>query len=64
MDAMGIRAAIRAGTEMQAMGAMTEGARAHLQAIRKEGLTKALTDRDARYGDYRTKQPSEDDHVG
>ena len=64
MDAMGIRAAIRAGTEMQALGAMTEGARSHLQAIRKEGLTKALTDRDARYGDYRTKQPSEDGHVG
>lgn len=55
MDAMGIRAAIRAGTEMQALGAMTEGARAHLQAIRREGLTRALTERDSAYGDYRTR---------
>lgn len=54
MDAMGIRAGIRAGTEMQTLATYTETAQAHLADIRK-GLTQALTKRDAEYGDYRTK---------
>ena len=53
MDAMGIRAGIRAGTEMQTLATYTETAQAHLADIR-EGLTQALTKRDAEYGDYRT----------
>ena len=54
MDAMGIRAGIRAGTEMQQLATFTETAQAHLADIRK-GLTQALSKRDAEYGDYRTK---------
>ena len=53
MDAMGIRAGLRAGTEMQTLATYTETTQAHLAEIR-EGLTQALTKRDAQYGDYRT----------
>lgn len=53
MDAMGIRAGIRAGTEMQQLATYTETTQAHLADIRK-GLTQALTKRDEEYGDYRT----------
>ncbi len=53
MDAMGIRAAIRAGTEMQQLATYTETTRAHLKELRA-GLTAALSKRDAEYGDYRT----------
>ena len=55
MDAMGIRAGIRAGTEMQQLATYTETTQAHLAEIR-EGLTQALSKRDAAYGDYRTKK--------
>ena len=59
MDAMGIRAAIRAGTEMQTLATYTRTAQDHFAEIRK-GLTQALSKRDAEYGDYRTstKKPS------
>jgi len=53
MDAMGIRAAIRAGTEMQQLATYTETTQAHLKEIRK-GLTQALSKRDEAFGDYRT----------
>lgn len=53
MDAMGIRAGIRAGTEMQQLAVFTQTTQAHLAEIR-EGLTAALSKRDAAYGDYRT----------
>jgi len=53
MDAMGIRAAIRAGTEMQQLATFTQTTRAHLAEL-SEGLTSALTKRDREYGDYRT----------
>lgn len=55
MEAMGIRAGIRAGTELQTLSAMTESARAFYAAVRSEGLTSALSARDIRFGDYRTK---------
>jgi len=57
MDAMGIRAAIRAGTEMQQLATYTETTQAHLAEIRK-GLTAALSKRDAAFGDYRTSDDS------
>jgi enoyl-CoA hydratase len=59
MDAMGIRAAIRAGTEMQTLATFTRTAQDHFAEIRK-GLTQALSKRDAEYGDYRTstKKPT------
>ncbi len=52
MDAMGIRAGIRAGTEMQQLATFTKSTQAHLAEIRK-GLTQALSKRDEAYGDYR-----------
>ena len=53
MDAMGIRAGIRAGTEMQQLATFTATTQAHLKELR-EGLTQALSKRDAAFGDYRT----------
>ena len=58
MDAMGIRAAIRAGTEMQQLATFTATTQAHLADMRK-GLTQALSKRDEAFGDYRTS--SKDD---
>ena len=53
MDAMGIRAGIRAGTEMQTLACFSETTQAYMQEMRK-GLTKALSKRDEAFGDYRT----------
>ncbi len=53
MDAMGIRAGIRAGTEMQTLATFTRSTQAHLAELRN-GLTEALTKRDKEFGDYRT----------
>jgi enoyl-CoA hydratase len=53
MDAMGIRAGIRAGTEMQQLATYTATTQAHLEELRK-GLTAALSKRDSEFGDYRT----------
>lgn len=53
MDAMGIRAGIRAGTELQMLATLTESTRRYGEEIRK-GLTDALTKRDEKFGDYRT----------
>jgi len=55
MDAMGIRAAIRAGTEMQQLATFAETTQAHLAEMRK-GLTAALSKRDEAFGDYRTAE--------
>ncbi|WP_428680994.1 enoyl-CoA hydratase-related protein [Sphingopyxis sp.] len=55
MEAMGIRAGIRAGTELQALSAMTESAKAFYANVRNDGLTSALSARDEKFGDYRTK---------
>jgi enoyl-CoA hydratase len=54
MDAMGFRAGIRAGTELCALGTHTDALRRFVAAASKDGLTKALDDRDGRFGDYRT----------
>ncbi|MFT7651369.1 MAG: enoyl-CoA hydratase [Limisphaerales bacterium] len=53
MDSMGIRAGIRAGTEMQQLATFTATTQAHLAEMR-EGLTQALSKRDEEFGDYRT----------
>ena len=52
MDAMGVRAGIRAGTEMQQLAMYTQSTQAHLADMR-QGLTQALSKRDAEFGDYR-----------
>ncbi len=55
MEAMGLRAGIRAGTELQQMGMMTASTQAHMQELRAD-LNSALTKRDQGFGDYRTKK--------
>jgi enoyl-CoA hydratase/carnithine racemase len=54
MDVMGLRAGIRAGTELCALGTHAGAMRQFVTAAREKGLTKALQDRDAPFGDYRT----------
>ena len=54
MDDMGMRAGIRAGTELCALGTHTKAMRDFVANIQEKGLTGALTERDAPFGDYRT----------
>lgn len=54
MEAMGLRAGIRAGTELQQMGMLTQSTQAHMLELRAD-LNSALTKRDQGFGDYRTK---------
>jgi enoyl-CoA hydratase len=54
MDAMGIRAGIRAGTEMQTLATFTQSTQAHLRELR-DNLNAALSKRDGDFGDYRTR---------
>lgn len=53
MEIMGIRAGIRAGTELQALSQLTASAQA-FKAATRDGLTRALSTRDGQFGDYRT----------
>ena len=55
MEIMGLRAAIRAGTEIQALALTTESSRATFAKFR-DGVTKGLDARDTDFGDYRTKK--------
>lgn len=54
MDAMGLRSAIRQGTELCALGTKAATFDAFIATSRQEGLTRALQERDAPFGDYRT----------
>ena len=58
MDIMGTRAAIRAGTELQALAFFTETSQTYRAELRN-GLTQALSKRDQVFGDYRTKEQKE-----
>lgn len=53
MEIQGLRAAIRAGTEIQALAMTTETSRNSFAQVR-ESVTRALDARDASFGDYRT----------
>ena len=53
MELMGFRAAVKSGTELQALAMLGKSARAHLKDIRDGGLTQALSKRDQAFGDYR-----------
>jgi enoyl-CoA hydratase len=55
MDVMGLRTGIRAGTELCALGVHTNAMREFIGATREKGLTTALQERDAPFGDYRTQ---------
>ena len=52
MEIMGVRAAIRAGTDIQALGFHQRSSREYLKQLAK-GVSAALEQRDARFGDYR-----------
>ncbi len=54
MEIMGLRAAIRAGTEIQALALTTQSSRETFGKF-KDGVTKGLDARDAAFEDYRTK---------
>ena len=59
MDVMGMRTALRAGTEIQALGFHTRSTAEYLANFAK-GVTHALNVRDTQFGDYRTKdKPAE-----
>ena len=60
MEAMGIRSGIRAGTEMQQLSMHTKSAKNFFKMVKEEGLTKALSDRDSKYGDYRENKKKSD----
>jgi len=55
MEIMGVRAAIRAGTEMQALAFTTESTLSYLKEFRK-GVRHALSLRDKQFGDYRERK--------
>ena len=55
MDTMGMRAGIRAGTEICALGIHQPTMTRFIGKMRSEGLTTALQERDEPFGDYRTK---------
>ena len=54
MEIMGMRAALRAGTEIQAMGFHQRSSQEYMKEFAK-GVTHALNQRDTKFGDYRTK---------
>ncbi|PZN95822.1 MAG: enoyl-CoA hydratase [Alphaproteobacteria bacterium] len=53
MEAMGLRAGLRAGTELHGLGWHTGASRAYMGKMR-EGVKQALDVRDAEFGDYGT----------
>ncbi|MCW1382933.1 enoyl-CoA hydratase-related protein [Novosphingobium sp. KCTC 2891] len=55
MEIMGLRAAIRAGTEIQALALTTETSRAAFERM-SGGVSQALSQRDTAFGDYRTRE--------
>ncbi len=54
LELMGMRAAIRSGTEIQALAFHTKSTQAHFKEL-AAGLTDALSKRDGKFGDYRSK---------
>jgi len=57
MEIMGMRAAVRAGTEIQALAFHQKSAREYLKRV-AEDLNKALQERDAQFGDFRGRDRS------
>jgi enoyl-CoA hydratase len=60
MEVMGLRTAIRTGTEMCTLATHQPGFEAFLDEMRSKGLTTALQQRDEPFGDYRTAAPPND----
>lgn len=55
MEAAGMRAGLRATADIQALGFHQPASRAYLRRLSEGGLTEALSERDAPFGDYRTR---------
>jgi len=57
MEVMGVRAAIRSGTEMQALAFQTESSKAYMTRFRRDGqsVSSLLSERDSVYQDYRER---------
>jgi enoyl-CoA hydratase len=57
MEIAGLRAAIRAGTEIQALAFQTEASKAYMGRFRRDGasVSKLLSERDGQFGDYRER---------
>ena len=55
MEIMGARAAIRAGTEVQALGFHTRSSREYFKQFMTKGVKGALSERDRQFGDYRER---------
>ncbi|HQN12861.1 MAG TPA: enoyl-CoA hydratase-related protein, partial [Quisquiliibacterium sp.] len=57
MEIMGLRAAIRSGTELQALAFQTEPSKAYMSRFRRDGASVSglLSERDATFGDYRER---------
>ena len=60
MEIMGMRAAIRAGTEIQTLGFHQKSAREYLKKITQD-LNKALEERDKAFGDFRGRERDGDE---
>ena len=54
-EVMGMRTALRAGTEIQAMGFHQHSSKEYFRKL-MQGVTKALDARDEKFGDYRTQE--------
>jgi enoyl-CoA hydratase len=57
MDAMGMRAALRAGTELSALATHSKTSRSFIKDLGDKGVTDSLTKRDTAFGDYRAADP-------
>jgi len=66
MEIMGLRAAVRAGTELQALAFQTEASKAYMGRFRRDGETVRglLSERDAAFGDYRERARGGQDSGG
>lgn len=53
MEAMGIRAGIRATAEIQALGFHQRSSMEYMRSFAEKGVTAALSERDAKFADYR-----------
>jgi enoyl-CoA hydratase len=54
MEAMGMRTGVRATTELQALGLHQHSSQDYMPKLRELGVKRAVEERDAPFGDYRT----------
>jgi enoyl-CoA hydratase len=55
MEVMGLRTAIRVGTELCALGTHQKSLHEFVRKSQEQGLTATLSERDGVFGDYRTR---------